>query len=92
MTAVTLAPVPSTPWGVVVGNLVVTTSCTGDAGAGVVLLLCCVLKQRSRDGFVGWEPHSGRKQSCYLCTTLGGQTSFEGLVCPGGVWCKLSAY
>ena len=42
-------------------------------------------------GFVGWEPHSGRVQSCFffyqcLCERLLNPFTEE------GVWCKLSAY
>jgi hypothetical protein len=55
-------------------------------GAGVVLLFsygsldatCPVF------GFVGWEPHSGRKQSCYLFTRPGVEpllNRFHGWVC-----------
>jgi hypothetical protein len=56
MTAVTLLPVPL----VGVGNPVLQH------------LWCCysvVFRgQCTRGGFVGWEPHSGRKQSCFLFT------------------------
>ena len=93
VTAVTLAPVPLARAGGV-GILVLQHVLSCPLGGRV---WCCVVflfpgATCPWCGFVGWEPHSGRKQSCFLFTTLGGQTSFEGLVCPGGVWCKLSAY
>ena len=36
--------------------------------AGVVLLFCCrfLLQRAAGGGFVVWEPHSGRKQSCFF--------------------------
>ena len=34
----------------------------------VVLLFCCGVPWTTNFGFVVWEPHSGRKQSCYLFT------------------------
>jgi len=55
MTAVTLVPVTNPGGGV--GNLLWLQHC------GVVIQLCS-LTQRFPGGFVGWEPHSGRKQSC----------------------------
>src|SRR6476646_7827622 len=69
MTAVTLAPAPSAPGGVVVGKSVVTTcSCTWV----LVQLWCCLCCCRfSSNGFVVWEPHSGRKQSCFFVPPLG---------------------
>ena len=82
MTAVTLAPHPartqSCGWEICGYNI-------------VVLLLCCVFVPCNKRGFVVWEPHSGRKQSCFLFTTPQGANAFES-VCGGGVWCKLSAY
>ena len=58
MTAVTLLPVPPVKRGV--GRPGVTTvvlySVMGGSGTG-----------QARGGFVGWEPHSGRKQSLFLC-------------------------
>ncbi len=82
VTAVTLSPVPwrGRGWVVCGYNCHVRVWC------------CDSVFWFSSNGFVGWEPHSGRERILFLCTTLGGQTSFEGLVCPGGVWCKLSAY
>ena len=65
MTAVTLAPDLSpgcVAWGWEICG--VTT---------VVLLFSCGF---SSNGFVGWEPHSGRKQSCYLCTLPQGVNVF----------------
>lgn len=38
----------------------------GEGSCGVVILLLIP----ERNGFVGWEPHSGRKQSCYLRTIV----------------------
>ena len=54
MTAVT--PLPDPPLCVGVGNLVVTT---------IVVLLFSY--RFSANGFVGWEPHSGRKHALFLC-------------------------
>ena len=58
MTAVTLVPVTN-PVGVVWENL---------CGYNIVVLLfsCVGSCQGPRAGVVGWEPHSGRKQSLYL--------------------------
>src|SRR6478609_9466844 len=77
MTAVTLAP-PPCPLLAGVGKTVVTTS--------VVLLFCCRFLCNSAvgDGFVVWEPHSGRKQSCFFvpspwCERL--LNPFTGRVC-----------
>ena len=63
MTAVTLAPHPARCGGGV-GNLVLQLCSSFGWSCGVVIQLL-VRKQR----FVGWEPHSGRKQSCYLFTS-----------------------
>jgi hypothetical protein len=61
MTAVTLAPPPRPGRD---GEIfVVTTFLPGEAG--VVLLFNY---RFSSNGCVGWEPHSGRKQSCSLFT------------------------
>jgi hypothetical protein len=70
MTAVTLLPVPLGGPGV--GKTVVTRSCTGSPsrGGGAVVVLYLVVGSRTvkpGGGFVGWEPHSGRKQSVFLC-------------------------
>ena len=86
MTAVTLAPHRSAPWGVVVGNLVLQHV--------VLYSVVLVRKQRARGGgFVGWEPHSGRKQSCFFVPPLlVGKPLLKVWFARGGVWCKLSAY
>ncbi|MET4592722.1 hypothetical protein ABIA70_004352, partial [Arthrobacter sp. 754] len=49
------------------GGKSVVTTCVpaGEGRCGVVILL---LVPAIKPGFVGWEPHSGRKQSCYLFT------------------------
>lgn len=49
----------------------VTTFVSCLFGAGVVLLfsLCSPGPAKPVFGFVGWEPHSGRKQSCFLFTS-----------------------
>jgi hypothetical protein len=79
MTAVTFAP---HPWWAV----------TGCGGWEIWLQLwCCYFVVFSSNGFVGWEPHSGRKQSCFLFTAPWCGTPFD-WVSRGGVWCKLSAY
>src|SRR6478735_5845236 len=77
MTAVTLAPHPCRPvGGCWVGNLWLQH---------VVLLCSCFGSlQRARGGFVVWEPHSGRKQSCFFvllrwCERL--LNPFTGRVC-----------
>lgn len=90
MTAVTLVPVRRV---VVpgVGSFVVTTAPVVLLGAVVLFIQLCSSAQQARGGFVGWEPHSGRKQSCYLFTLPLGANAFEP-VCGVGVWCKLSAY
>lgn len=36
--------------------------------AGVVLIIVLCFLFPATNWFVVWEPHSGRKQSCYLCT------------------------
>ena len=50
----------------------------------VLQLWCCYLVVGSAsNGFVGWEPHSGRKQSCFFVPPLV-RTPFEwvcGVVC-----------
>ena len=100
MIAVTLVPVPLAPGGVRGWEICVVTTCAPagprflGAGAGVVLLFSCGFVPRATkpgDGFVGWEPHSGRKQSCFFLPS----SWCERLLNPfteGGVWCKLSAY
>src|SRR6478672_7046075 len=55
MTAVTLAPPP--------GPLGGGGEICGYNICGVVILLWFC---SSSNGFVGWEPHSGRKQSCFF--------------------------
>jgi hypothetical protein len=70
MTAVTLAPHrPAVPG---VGNLWLQHVLLRVI-AGVVLLFCCrfLLQRAVGDGFVGWEPHSGRKQSCFFLPPRG---------------------
>ena len=65
MTAVTLLPVPAGVGGGV-GSLVVTT-------VPVRELWCCysvVGSWTNKPGFVVWEPHSGRKQSCFFLPVL----------------------
>jgi hypothetical protein len=66
MTAVTLLPVPPA-LRLGVGSLV-TTCFLQLLVAAVVLLLCCWFPA-TKFGFVVWEPHSGRKQSCFLFTS-----------------------
>ena len=39
----------------------------------MVLLFSFVPQATNRFGFVGWEPHSGRKQSCSLFTLFMGE-------------------
>ena len=60
MTAVTLVPDPAVFWGV--GNLVVLQLWC------CFIQLCWFLCHDPGVGFVGWEPHSGRVQSCSLRT------------------------
>ncbi len=79
MTAVTLCPHPVWGWEI----------------CGYNILWCCYVvfvpvASKPVFGFVGWEPHSGRKQSCFLFTSPWLQTLLNRL--RGGVWCKLSAY
>ena len=67
MTAVTLAPDPGVPggrwgWEICGYNLAAPVP----LGVVVQLWCCCVVVRSSSNGFVVWEPHSGRKQSCYL--------------------------
>lgn len=82
MTAVTLLPATNpvgVVWEVLCGYNI------------VVLIFSCWFLASKPGGFVGWEPHSGRKQSCYLFTL----SWCERLLNPfteEGVWCKLSAY
>ena len=78
MTAVTLYPSP----GVVgVGNLWLQhVSAVGRCGVVIQLFWF----PATTDGFVGWEPHSGRKQSCFFVPPSWVQTPFEwvcGVVC-----------
>ena len=69
MTAVTLAPDPGALVGVGGGKSVVTTLLHRYPLGVVVQLWCCyVVVSSSSNGFVVWEPHSGRKQSCFLFT------------------------
>jgi len=65
MTAVTLLPGPA--------------ACEAGAGKTVVTTLVVLLfsyRFRATNGFVGWEPHSGRKQSCFFLPPLV-RTPFE---------------
>src|SRR6478735_9969811 len=72
MTAVTLCPVPPAMAG---GG----KSCGYNMAAAVMQLWCCysvgwfLATLPSGDGFVGWEPHSGRKQSCFFVPPGGGK-------------------
>ena len=85
MTAVTLAPSPGVGGrGWEICGVTTVVLC--------ILLWFCSLEQRALGGgFVVWEPHSGRKQSCFLLLS----SWCERLLNPftkESVWCKLSAY
>ena len=80
MTAVTLAPPPwlLPGW----GNLWLQHA----ARSAVVVLFSCRFSSNIPfgDGFVGWEPHSGRKQSCFFVPFPGCErllNPFTGRVC-----------
>lgn len=62
MTAVTLCPHPVEGWEICGYNI------PAGLRAGVVLLFSFWFPGNV---FVGWEPHSGRKQSCSLFTIAG---------------------
>ena len=86
MTAVTLCP-PPRPLGVggeICGYNMFAAAC--GRRCGVVILLSVPVQQCRGGGFVGWEPHSGRKQSCFFVPPLGAN-AFES-VC--GVVCGVS--
>ena len=68
MTAVTLVPVTH-PVGGGVGSLWLQHVRCTLVGAVVVLLFSCV--PVTTVWFVVWEPHSGRKQSCFFLPPLG---------------------
>ena len=72
MTAVTLVPVPR-GWWPGGGKFVVTTVAL--VGAVVLFIQLCSASNEPV-GFVGWEPHSGRGQSCFLFTLLQGVNVF----------------
>jgi hypothetical protein len=80
MTAVTLAPVTH-PLGVVWEICGYNMFCSD---AVVVLLFNCVFPWHETVWFVVWEPHSGRKQSCFFLP-LPGVNVFEESV--HGEWC-----
>jgi hypothetical protein len=78
MTAVTLLPVTGPGWG---GVGSVWLQHVLPVKAVVVLLFCWCSLQR---WFVVWEPHSGRKQSCFFLPAPWVQTllnPFAGWVC-----------
>ena len=89
MTAVTLLPgPPAVAWGweiwcyncaVLPDVLMLQTCCVT---AVVLFVFSCWF---ASNGFVGWEPHSGRGQSCYLFTSPGCKPLlkdwFAGVVC-----------